>query len=73
LLSGNHLLARPTESAIALSRSKIKKSWGNTEQMALMGEMFIGTDLNLYYDARHRLWQKRPDWFLVLGVSRAQH
>ena len=37
-----------------------------------MGEMFIGTDLNLYYDPRHRLWHKRPDWFLVLGVSRAQ-
>ncbi|MEH2361346.1 Uma2 family endonuclease [Nostoc sp.] len=36
------------------------------------GEMFIGTDLNLYYDARNRLWHKRPDWFLVLGVSRAQ-
>ncbi|MFK0732570.1 MAG: Uma2 family endonuclease [Gloeotrichia echinulata GP01] len=37
-----------------------------------MGEMFIGTDLNLYYDGRNRLWYKRPDWFLVLGVSRAQ-
>jgi Uma2 family endonuclease len=34
--------------------------------------MFIGTDLNLYYDAQNRLWHKRPDWFLVLGVSRAQ-
>lgn len=37
-----------------------------------LGGMFIGTDLNLYYDARNRLWYKRPDWFLVLGVSRAQ-
>ncbi|MCH2243012.1 MAG: Uma2 family endonuclease [Aquabacterium sp.] len=35
-------------------------------------EMFFGTDLNLYYDPRHRLWYKRPDWFLVLGVPRAQ-
>jgi Uma2 family endonuclease len=35
-------------------------------------EMFIGTDLNLYYDVRHPLWQKRPDWFLVLGVDRAK-
>ena len=35
-------------------------------------EMFIGTDLNLYYDSRHSLWHKRPDWFLVLGVARAQ-
>ena len=34
--------------------------------------MFIGTDLNLYYDSRHTLWHKRPDWFLVLGVARAQ-
>jgi len=34
-------------------------------------EMFVGTDLNLYYDVRHTLWYKRPDWFLVLGVPRA--
>ncbi len=32
-------------------------------------EFFIGIDLNLYYDARHTGWYKRPDWFLVLGVS----
>ncbi len=35
-------------------------------------ELFIGTDLNLYYDGRHPLWYKRPDWFLVLDVSSAQ-
>ncbi|WP_293062193.1 MULTISPECIES: Uma2 family endonuclease [unclassified Moorena] len=35
-------------------------------------EMFIGTDLNLYYDSHHLLWHKRPDWFLVLGVTPAQ-
>jgi len=34
-------------------------------------EMFLGTDLNLYYDCRHQLWYKRPDWFLVLGVARS--
>jgi Uma2 family endonuclease len=34
--------------------------------------IFIGTDLNLYYDSRHTLWHKRPDWFLVLGVAQAQ-
>jgi len=28
-------------------------------------EMFIGTDLNLYYDVHHFSWYKRPDWFLV--------
>ncbi len=32
-------------------------------------ECFIGTDLNLYYDSRHPLWHKRPDWFLCLGVT----
>ena len=33
---------------------------------------FIGSDLDLYYDGRHPEWHKRPDWFLVLGVERAQ-
>ena len=33
-------------------------------------EIFIGADLNLYYDGRNPLWHKRPDWFLALGVSR---
>ncbi|MBG0744839.1 MAG: Uma2 family endonuclease [Cylindrospermopsis raciborskii KL1] len=32
-------------------------------------EMFIGTNLYLYYDVRHFSWYKTPDWFLVLGVS----
>ncbi|MBE9220272.1 Uma2 family endonuclease [Dolichospermum flos-aquae] len=35
-------------------------------------EMFIGTDLNLYYDGRHYSWYKRPDWFLVLGVAASE-
>jgi Uma2 family endonuclease len=33
-------------------------------------QIFVATDLNLYYDLRHPLWHKRPDWFAVLGVSR---
>jgi Uma2 family endonuclease len=33
--------------------------------------IFIGTDINLYYDSRHPLWYKRPDWFVVLGVPSA--
>lgn len=33
-------------------------------------EVFIGADINLYYDVRHRNWYKRPDWFAVMGVSR---
>ena len=32
---------------------------------------FVGVDLNLYYDLRHTQWYKRPDWFLSLGVARA--
>jgi Uma2 family endonuclease len=35
-------------------------------------EVFIASDLNIYYDPRHPGWYKRPDWFLVLGVSRFQ-
>jgi Uma2 family endonuclease len=38
---------------------------------AAASECFIGADLNLYYDSRHPLWYKRPDWFLVLGVTTA--
>ncbi|NWF61061.1 MAG: Uma2 family endonuclease [Fischerella sp.] len=33
-------------------------------------QIFIASDLNLYYDPRHPQWYKRPDWFAVLGVSR---
>jgi Uma2 family endonuclease len=32
--------------------------------------VFIGSDLNLYYDVRHTTWHKRPDWFAALGASR---
>jgi len=32
------------------------------------GEVFVASDMNLYYDVRHTLWHKRPDWFAVLGV-----
>lgn len=34
-------------------------------------EIFIAADINLYYDARHPQWYKRPDWFLALGVEAA--
>jgi Uma2 family endonuclease len=33
-------------------------------------EVFVATDLNLYYDVHHHLWYKRPDWFAVVGGSR---
>lgn len=33
-------------------------------------QIFVATDLNLYYDERNKLWHKRPDWFAVLGVNR---
>jgi len=32
--------------------------------------VFVATDLNLYYDPRHPLWHKRPDWFVVVNVPR---
>ena len=35
-------------------------------------EVFVGTDLNLYYDVHHTQWYKRPDWFLALGVAVAE-
>lgn len=33
-------------------------------------QIFVASDLNLYYDVRHPLWHKRPDWFAVVGVPR---
>ncbi len=33
-------------------------------------QVFVASDLNLYYDPRHPQWYKRPDWFGVLGISR---
>ena len=33
-------------------------------------QVFVASDLNLYYDPRHTGWYKRPDWFAVVGVSR---
>ena len=31
-------------------------------------EIFIGTDLNLYYDVHHSRRNKRPDWFAAVGL-----
>ncbi len=31
-------------------------------------EVYVASNLNLYYDVRHHQWHKRPDWFAVLGV-----
>ncbi len=33
-------------------------------------EILTASDLNLYYDLRHPLWYKRPDWYTVLGIPR---
>lgn len=33
-------------------------------------QVFVASDLNLYYDPRHTGWYKRPDWFAVVGVPR---
>jgi Uma2 family endonuclease len=35
-----------------------------------LDQIFSAMDLNLYYDARHPNWYKRPDWFAVAGVPR---
>ncbi|MEO0768278.1 MAG: Uma2 family endonuclease [Cyanobacteria bacterium J06649_4] len=35
-------------------------------------QIFIGSDINLYYDSRNTGWYKRPDWFVSLGVERAR-
>lgn len=32
--------------------------------------VFIGSDMNLYYDPEHTLWYKKPDWFLVIDTPR---
>ncbi len=31
-------------------------------------QYFTASDLNLYYDVKHPLWHKRPDWFLAVDV-----
>ncbi len=33
-----------------------------------VGDYFVASDMNLYYDTQHTRWHKRPDWFAVLGV-----
>ncbi len=33
-------------------------------------QVFVASDLNLYYDPNHPKWHKRPDWFVVAGVPR---
>ncbi|MCP2730865.1 Uma2 family endonuclease [Limnofasciculus baicalensis] len=33
-------------------------------------QVFLASDLNLYYDSQHVNWYKRPDFFLVVGISR---
>lgn len=48
----------------ALLRQTFKPS--NYEE----NQIFIGTDINLYYDVRHVNWYKCPDWFAVMGIER---
>jgi Uma2 family endonuclease len=33
-------------------------------------QVFVASDLNLYYNPRQPNWYKRPDWFAVVGVDR---
>ena len=32
--------------------------------------VLVASDLNLYYDANHLNWYKRPDWFVVVDVPK---
>ena len=48
-------------------------SWTCRSPLHAEQNCFIAKDLNLYYDADHTQWYKRPDWFLVLGVPRSQN
>ncbi len=32
--------------------------------------IFVGSDLNLYYNLLNTSWYKRPDWFAVPGAPR---
>lgn len=33
-------------------------------------QVFVASDLNLYYNVHQTGWYKRPDWFAVVGVER---
>jgi Uma2 family endonuclease len=33
-------------------------------------QVFVASDMNVYYDVRHPNWHKRPDWFAVVGIDR---
>jgi len=33
-------------------------------------EMFIASNVNVYYDYKNTHWYTRPDWYVVLGVQR---
>ena len=48
-------------------------SWTCRSPLYAEENCFIAKDLNLYYDADHTQWYKRPDWFLVLGVPRSKN
>ncbi len=34
-------------------------------------QVFIASDLNIYYNIDHLNWYKRPDWFVAVGGTRA--
>ncbi len=45
-------------------------SFGCQPPTYLAEQVFVASDLNLYYDPNHPQWHKRPDWFVVAGVPR---
>jgi len=33
-------------------------------------QVFVASDVNIYYDVNHTTWYKRPDWYAVMRVPR---
>ena len=49
-------------------QSQLLRETFQTQEYSI-DEVFIGTDINLYYDVTTN-WYKRPDWFACVGVPR---
>ncbi|MGH8552970.1 MAG: Uma2 family endonuclease [Methylococcales bacterium] len=46
----------------------LRESFSSPKQAS--DQIYIGTDINLYFDPSHPLWHKRPDWFLVIDAPK---
>lgn len=50
-------------------QSQLLRETFQTQEYSI-DEVFIGTDINLYFDVTNTNWYKRPDWFACVGVPR---